>query len=126
MIFHASANTSIYLGSNGLAAARRLSQKVPFSTISLGKTNDVLGKPVDISKSQNSSDDEGDPVTRSQITRSRHARSSQRSGSPSVKLAHGDRELMLSQASTFRDFENLITALDAMEEWKNLADEAVK
>ena len=33
---------------------------------------------------------------------------------------------MLSQASTFRDFENLFTALDAMEEWKNLADEAVK
>lgn len=116
----------MHLGSNGLAAARRLSQTVPFSTISLGKTKDILGKPVDISKSQDSSDDEGDSVSRSQNTRSRHARSPQRSGSPSAKLVHGDRELMLSQASTFRDFENLFAALDAMEEWKNLADEAVK
>lgn len=109
-----------------MAAARRLSQTITFSTISLGKTNDVLGKPVDISKSQDSSDDEGDLVARNQNTRSRHARSSKPSGSPSAKLAHGDRELMLSQASTFRDFENLFVALDAMEEWKNLADEAVK
>lgn len=118
--------SSFNIGSNGLAAARRLSQTLPFSTISLGKTNDVLGKPVDISKSQDSSDDEGNPITRNQNNRSLHTRSSQRSGSPSAKSAHGDRELMLSQASTFRDFENLFTALDAMEEWKNLADEAVK
>ena len=94
--------------------------------ISLGKTNDVLGKPVDISKSQDSSDDEGNPATILQNTRARHARSSQRAGTPSAKLAHGDRELMLSQASIFRDFENLFAALDAMEEWKNSADEAVK
>ena len=113
-------------GSNGLAAARRLSQTVPFSTISLGKTNDLLGKPIDISKSQDSSDDEGYPLTTSQRTRSSHARSSQRSGSPSAKLMHGDRELMLRQASTFRDFENLFAALNAMEEWKTQADEAVK
>ena len=124
--FSASANINIHSGSNGLAAARRLSQAVPFSTISLGKTNDILGKPVDISKSQDSSDDEGDPVTTSQNTRSRPTRSPQRPGSPSAKLVHGDRELMLSQASTFRDFENLFAALDAMEEWKNLADEAAK
>ena len=43
-----------------------------------------------------------------------------------MKLAHGDRELMLSQASTFRDFENLFAALDAIEEWKRFADEVVK
>lgn len=118
--------STFILGSNGLAAARRLSQTVSFSTISLGKTNDVLGKPVDISKSQDSSDDEGDPVTGSRDTRSRHARSSQRPGSPSTKAVPGDRELMLSQASTFRDFENFFAALNAMEEWKNLADEAAK
>ena len=117
--------STLILDSNGLAAARRLLQTVPFSTISLGKTNDVLGKPVDISKSQDSSDDEGYPLTRSQHTRSPHARSSQRSGSPSAKFVRGDRELMLRQASTFRDFENLFAALDAMEEWQNLADEAV-
>ena len=114
------------LDSNGLAAARRLSRTVPFSTISLGKTNDILGKPVDISKSQDSSDDEGDPAPIIQDTRSRLARSSQRSGTQSAKFAHGDRELMLSQASTFRDFENLFAALDAIEEWKTFADEAVK
>lgn len=118
--------SSFTIGSNGLAAARRLSQTLSFSTISLGKTNNVLGKPVDISKSQDSSDDEANPITRNQNNRTLHTRSSQRSGSPSAKSAHGDRELMLSQASTFRDFENLFTALDAMEEWKNLADEAVK
>lgn len=118
--------SSFTIGSNGLAAARRLSQTLSFSTISLGKTNDVLGKPVDISKSQDSSDDEANPITRNQNNRTLHTRSSQRSGSPSAKSAHGDRELMLSQASTFRDFENLFTALDAMEEWKNLADDAVK
>lgn len=126
MILPASAEIKLHLGSHGLAAARRLAQTVSFSIISLGKTNDVLGKPVDISKSQESSDDEGNPITRNQSNRSRHTRSSQRSGSPSAKIARGDRELMLSQASTFRDFENLFTALDAMEEWKNLADEAVK
>lgn len=115
-----------HLDSNGLAAARRLSRTVPFSMISLRKTNDVLGKSVDISRSQDSSDDEGDLATILQNTISRHARSSQPAGTPSAKLAHGDRELMLSQASTFRDFENLFAALDAMEEWKNSADEAVK
>lgn len=121
-----SAYIKIHLDSNGLAAARRLSRTVPFSTISLRKTNDVLGKSVDISKSEVSSDDEGDPATILQNTRSRHARSSQPAGTPSAKLANGDRELMLSQASTFRDFENLFAALDAMEEWKDSADEAVK
>ena len=121
-----SAYIKIHLDSNGLAAARRLSRTVPFSTISLRKTNDVLGKSVDISKSQDSSDDEGDPATILQNIRSRHARSSQPAGTPSAKLANGDRELMLSQASTFRDFENLFAALDAMEEWKDSADEAIK
>ena len=109
-----------------MAAARRLSQTVPFSTISLEKTNDLLGKPIDISKSQDSSDDEGYPPTTRQRARSPHARSSQRSGSPSSKLMHGDRELMLRQASTFRDFENLFAALNAIEDWKKKADEAVK
>ena len=86
----------------------------------------MLGKPVDISKSQDSSDEEGDPAPKVQNTRSRHARSSQRSGSPPAKVVHGDLELMLNQASTFRDFENLFAALDAIEEWKGLADEVVK
>ena len=108
-----------------MAAARRLSQTVSFSTISLRKTNDILGKSVDISKIQDPSEDEGDPVTGSQITKQRHARNWHQSGSPSAKIVTSDRELMLSQASTFRDFENFFTALDAMEDWKNLADEAV-
>lgn len=33
---------------------------------------------------------------------------------------------MLSQARTFRDLENLFVALDALEEWKTLADEGKK
>ena len=122
----ASTDMIIGLDSNGLAAARRLSQTVPFSSISLRKTNDVLGKPIDISEGQDSSDDEGDPATVLPSTRSRQARRSQQSGTQSVKLAHGDRELMLSQARTFRDFENLFAALDAIEEWKRFADEVVK
>lgn len=122
----ASANMKTHLDSNGLAAARRLSRTVPFSMISLRKTNDVLGKSVDISRSYDSSDDEGDPTTILPNTRSRHARGLQPAGTPDTKLARGDRELMLSQASTFRDFENLFAALDAMEEWKNSADEVVK
>ena len=85
-----------------------------------------MGKPIDISKGQDSSDDEGDPAIIVQNTRSRQARRSQQSGTPSEKLAHGDRELMLSQASTFKDFENLFAALDAIEEWKRFADEVVK
>ena len=113
------------LGSGGLAAARRLSQTIPFSSLSLRKTNDVLGKSVDISKSQESSDDEGEPAG-SGHNRSHLARRSQQPGSPSWKFTHGDRTLMLSQASTFRDFETLLIALDAIEEWKNLADEAEK
>ena len=126
MIFQGALISNLTLGSNGLAAARRLSRTVPFSTVSLGKTSDILGEPVDISKGQDSSDDENDPATMISKTRLLQTRSSQRAGSSAAKVAHSDRELMLSQARTFRDFENLFAALDAMEEWKTLADEAVK
>ena len=109
-----------------MAAARRLSRTVPFPTISLEKTNEILGKPIDISKSQESSDDEDDAVTIVRGTKARRARSSRRSSSPSTNFAQGDREVMLSQSSSFRDLESLFGTLDAMEEWKNLADEGVK
>ena len=80
---------------------------------------------IDISK--NDSDEEYASATSSRSTRSRRTRSQpQRRRSSSAKGARNERELLLHQSCTFRDFEDLFAALDAMEQWKDLADQAKK
>ena len=97
-------------------------QAVPFSDISLSKTKAILGQPIDISKPKNTNDNEEIHGN----ARSRFTRSQRRRRSSSSKRTDGEREMMLSQASAFRDFENLFTAFGALEDWKGLADQAKK
>lgn len=109
-------------GSHGLAAARLMSQTITFSEISLCKTGKILGQAIDISKFED--DQEVDSTNRE--TRSRHTLSQRRRHSSSLRRASGEREIMLRQATTFRDLENLFVALDALEEWKSIANEVKK
>ncbi len=97
-----------------------------FSHLSLSKTKYILGHTTDISKDVHPNDDdaaEGD-VFRS--TRSHRTSSQRRPPSSSARPLDDDRELLLELARTFRDLENLFIALDALEEWKYLADEGGK
>lgn len=57
--------------------------------------------------------------------RSRQTQSQpQRRRGSSARRARNKCELLLDQSRTFRDLENLFAALDAMENWKELADKA--
>ena len=107
-------------GSHGLAAARLLSQTVTFTNISLSKTKAILGQPIDISKDQETYNDEVDLMNSNWDAGIRYDQRRRRS--PSLRRGNDEREIMLDQASTFIDFENLFTALDALEEWKGLAN----
>lgn len=100
-----------------------LSRDVTFSIISLGKTESLLGQMVDISKAD--SDERDEPAAMSRSTRSGRTRSQPQPRRNSTAMRAGnERELLLDQSRTFRDFENLFAALDAMERWKDLADQA--
>ena len=103
-----------------------MSQEVSFSKISLSKTKAILGLPTDIGKEQDSYDDDDDededPESPSKGDHS-FARGHQRRRSSSLTRFEDDRKMLLDQTSTFRDFERLFTALDALEEWKVLAKE---
>lgn len=88
---------------------------------------------VDISKQDSDEEDdsakEDDSGMTSRSTRSstslrRTRRQSRRRRSSPAMQVRNERELLLHQASAFRDFENLFAALDAMEQWKALADQA--
>jgi hypothetical protein len=79
-----------------LTAARALAIRVPFHHISLIKTPGVLGRQIAIDNLEQA----------------------YREG-PVDRLAL---EMQASSAS-FRDFENLVVALDALEVWKDIANE---
>ena len=80
---------------------------------------------VDITKEDSDEEDESAVLSRS--TRSGRIRGQpQRSRSSSTRPASSERDLLLSQSRTFRDFENLFVALDALEQWRDLADQANK
>lgn len=117
------AETDGIVGSRGLAAARLLSQTVSFSEMSFSKTKRILGRATDISKSDDLGDGDGEvAATTTRRTRSRHASSQRRRRSSSLRRANNAREIMLDQATTYRDLEGLIMALDALEAWKAVAD----
>jgi len=113
-------------GSHGLAAARLMSQTVPFSEMSLSKTRKILGRAIDISKIEDLGYDEEEVASANRKPRSRHASSRRRRRSSSLRRVSNEREMMLNQACTFQDLENLFIALDALEEWKTLADKGKK
>ena len=109
-----------------MAAARVLSQTVTFSAISLSKTKKIMGRSVDISKNPDDSEDELEGREATRGKGSRKARSQQRRRKSSVLQFISEREILLNQAATFRDFEKLFVALDALEEWKGLSVQAKK
>ncbi len=109
------------IGSRGLAAARLMSQTVTFSEISLSKTRKILGRAIDLGKCEDLGEDEQEVISTDGKTRSRHSSSQQRRRNSSLRRVSNEPEMMLRQATTFRDLENLFIALDALEEWKTLA-----
>ena len=80
---------------------------------------------MDIGRNQGSNDDE-ELHDVHQNAGSRLARSQRRRLSSSMKRRNDEREMMINQAKTFRDFEHLFTAFGALEDWKGLADKAKK
>lgn len=111
------------IGIPALAAARLLSQAVPFSDISLSKTKAILGQPIDVSRDEESYDNDEDLDGTNRKPSSRYARGQRRRRSSSLRRYNEEREILLKQASTFRDFENLCVAMDALEDWRMLADQ---
>jgi len=111
----------VSLGLNALPAARQMSHMVPFSRISLAKTYAVLGKVLDISKDEDDGDNEGYSGAEP-----RHVRNHLFQRSSSVDRFKNEREILLKQSSTFRDFTNLFVALDAIEAWRDRAGEVSK
>ncbi|MCJ1479588.1 Nucleoporin nup84 [Lambiella insularis] len=113
-------------GTGRLAAAKVLSKTVTFSMISLGKTQKFLGRSTDIATSEPQSEDEydeSDHLRRSTRTRSQVIH--QDRGSSTRRRRQIGRDLLLSQSTTFLDLENLIVALRALEEWKDVEVQAV-
>lgn len=115
-----------FVGTRSLAAARELSKSVTFSNISLSKTQEILGRPQDISQTSEVSDDEGEPTTGVGRTRSRQSRGQRRRRTSSARRVRNERQLLLEQSRSFRDFEALFAVLDAIEEWKTIADDVSK
>ena len=115
-----------FVGTRSLAAARELSKSVTFSNISLSKTQEILGRTQDISQTLDVSDDEGEPNTGVGRTRSRQSRGQRRRRSSSARRVHNERQLLLEQSRSFRDFEALFAVLGAIEEWKTIADDVSK
>lgn len=114
------------VGTKSLAAARALSKSVTFSNISLSKTQAILGRTQDINQTPEFSDHESEHNTGVARPRSRQSRGQRRRRSSSARRAHDERQLLLGQSRSFRDFEALFAVLDAIEEWKRIADEVSK
>lgn len=111
-------------GTRGLATARELAKSVTFSNISLNKTHAILGRTIDVSRSRAASEDDSENlVDVRHSTRSRTSQLRRRRRSSSVRRTATERDILLSHSSTFRDLENLFVALDAMERWKEVADQ---
>ncbi|KAL9130608.1 MAG: hypothetical protein Q9217_001268 [Psora testacea] len=112
-----------FLRSQGLAAARKLSQEVTLSRISLSKSYAILRRTVDISKDHDLSIEEDGSPSSAKKSKSR-GKSHQRQSSATTNSARDDeREILLEQSRTFRDLESLLVTLNAMEEWRYLADQ---
>ena len=96
------------------------------SRLSLSKTKYILGRATDISKDLHYNDEDAGDGDGFRGTRSHQTNSHRRHPSSSTRHDDNDRELLLELARTFRDLESLFFALDALEEWKRLADEGGK
>ncbi|KAG8533380.1 uncharacterized protein KY384_002163 [Bacidia gigantensis] len=116
-----------FLRGKNLAAARQLSQAVPFSHISLTKSVAMLGEVVDICQSPISDDEEDGPLESSSGAGSRKKRAQRREPSETKALNKKvEREVLLRESATFRGMEHLFVALNAMEQWRAHADQVVQ
>ena len=101
------------LGYGSFAAGRELSKRMSFSTISQSQTRHILGHIVDLSKmiedSEESNDEDGYNLVEG--------------ADPTNVNRRMDEKQLLTQARTFRDFENLFIALDALERWKDQVEQ---
>lgn len=86
-----------------------------FKKLSLNKTKSILGEMIDLSK-EPEYDDSMNEQDGYDSPEDAHRASSQ---------SRADRKHLLSEARTFRDFERLFVALDALERWKDAVDEAI-
>ena len=84
----------------------------------------MLGKAEDLSQSLEDSGDEDDLNEIDGHSGPRPSRAHRRRRSSSMRRANHERQILLQQARTFRDLEALFVALDAMDQWKHLADQA--
>ena len=118
-------------GTRAIAAARLLSQTVTFAAISLSKTRPILGRSTDISQSPDSSEDE-ESEDEDYTDLSSHRRMSLRASR--LRYRHGsstdnvsnERNIMLMQSKVFKDLEDLLVALDALESWQYVSEEGKK
>ena len=106
-----------------MAAAKILSQHVTFSAISLSKTKKILGRQIDVSKGPGEVEEVHELGSLSAMNTSKEGSQHHRHNS-SATLYEIERKLLLDQAATFRDFEHLFLALNALEEWSRLSIEA--
>ena len=97
----------MYAGSCNVAGARELSKRVPFSTISIAKTPGLLGKTIDLSVEQSDDEYEDEPST-------------------PQRQARSERDHLLENATTFRDLEAVVLALDVLEAWQAVAAQYVR
>ncbi|KAI9722347.1 MAG: hypothetical protein M1812_001819 [Candelaria pacifica] len=108
-----------------LAAARALARRVPFSSISLEKTERLLGRSVDVSMSSENSDaEEGVDRGAPRMTRLRQQQyEQQRQRQTSHRRTKAKHEVLRKQARTYRELEALVFALDALDGWREVADQ---
>lgn len=86
------------------------------------KTESILGESIDLGIF--SDDEEYDEPNLRQSTRNQAIASRKRKSS--FGSGREQKEYLLSEANSFRDFENFAIALDALEHWKAVADEYAK
>ncbi|KAI9879403.1 MAG: Nucleoporin nup84 [Pleopsidium flavum] len=112
-----------FLRSNRLAAARALSISVPFSQLSMEKTGPILGKKVDVSRSIETSEDENhEDLGTSGVTRMhKQQMERRRRRSSSAARAGARRDNLKSVGRIYRELQELVVALDALETWANIA-----
>lgn len=78
---------------------------------------------MDLSRDLEESDDELETDSMPRSARILHKNSQRYQRNSSMLRTKNERQLLLLQSRTFRDFEALLVVLSAMEQWKGLADQ---
>ncbi|KAI9882790.1 MAG: hypothetical protein M1823_005469 [Watsoniomyces obsoletus] len=103
------------LSDKRLAAAQAFVQQLPSSEISLSKSKSLLGKSVDIFDPNETDDDEDDEENQ--------AMDEDDDDDNKHEEQAMTREVMIAEAKMYRELENLVWALVAMEKWREVLDQ---